>query len=47
MVRDALPSKLVVGVDGSAAADAAVRWAVREPTMRRLRSNASTSSRRR
>ena len=36
MVRDALPSKLVVGVDGSAAADAAVRWALREATMRRL-----------
>ena len=37
MARDALPSKLVVGVDGSAASDAAVRWAVREATMRRLR----------
>ena len=36
MVRAALPSKLVVGVDGSAASDAAVRWAVREATMRRL-----------
>ena len=36
MVRDALPSKLVVGVDGSAASDAAVRWAAREATMRRL-----------
>jgi nucleotide-binding universal stress UspA family protein len=36
MVRDTLPSKLVVGVDGSAASDAAVRWAVREATMRRL-----------
>ena len=36
MARDALPSKLVVGVDGSAASDAAVRWAAREATMRRL-----------
>ena len=34
MVRDALPSKLVVGVDGSAASDAAVRWAAGEAMMR-------------
>ncbi|HZA09383.1 universal stress protein [Mycobacterium sp.] len=30
------PSTLVVGVDGSAASDAAVRWAVREATMHGL-----------
>ena len=36
MVSEPVPSQLVVGVDGSAASDAAVRWATREATIRRL-----------
>ena len=31
-----VPSQVVVGVDGSAASDAAVRWATQEATIRRL-----------
>jgi nucleotide-binding universal stress UspA family protein len=36
MFSGAMGSKLLVGVDGSAASDAAVRWAAREATMRAL-----------
>jgi nucleotide-binding universal stress UspA family protein len=36
MLSEAMGSKLVVGVDGSVASDAAVRWAGREALMRGL-----------
>ena len=36
MVNEPVPSQLVVGVDGAAASDAAVCWATREATIRRL-----------
>ncbi|MBV8291114.1 MAG: universal stress protein, partial [Mycobacterium sp.] len=36
MPSEPTQSRIVVGVDGSAASDAAVRWAVRESAVRKL-----------
>lgn len=36
MTHSPVDSRIVVGIDGSAASDAAVRWAVREARLRRV-----------
>ncbi len=46
MLSETMRSKLVVGVDGAVASDAAVRWAGREASMRGLPITVVNASRR-